>query len=96
MHYCLISEIFIFYQVSTMCLQGKLLDGLRGLTVSNIKFKIKIKYFNTLFLGPTTQILLAGNRLMAVYFPKAYHAKYSCSPNRVSFFFGNYKKSYEI
>ncbi|EGT56258.1 hypothetical protein CAEBREN_14687 [Caenorhabditis brenneri] len=33
--------------------------------------------------SPTTQILLAGNRLMAVYFPQAYHSKYKYSPNRI-------------
>ncbi|KAF1766071.1 hypothetical protein GCK72_006027 [Caenorhabditis remanei] len=32
--------------------------------------------------SPTTQILLAGNRVMAVYFPQSYHAKYKYSPNR--------------
>ncbi|CAI2346779.1 unnamed protein product [Caenorhabditis sp. 36 PRJEB53466] len=33
--------------------------------------------------SPTTQILLAGNRLVAVYFPHEYHAKYRFSPNRL-------------
>ncbi|ULU06964.1 hypothetical protein L3Y34_018626 [Caenorhabditis briggsae] len=58
-------------------------DSVIAKTYGGINYQAEnsFSYFNA--IGPTTQILLAGNRFMAVYLPQAHHTEYKYYPNRV-------------